>query len=129
MFGNEVFTPMIRFGIAITLIQNEQLFSLLLRSYGSNKIFDTLLITAVTDGDWANEFLIGAATIFTRRPIYVYSSTSHHESMNSIYNLDINNENNKPLTIAFHINHFVSLFPVSNCSTPPIPEARYFSQN
>lgn len=127
LFGSEAFSPMIRFALAITLIQNEQLFSFILSYYGSNIIFDTLLMSVCTDGRWANEFIIGASSILTSRPIYVYSLTTHGNQMNFIYNLDLDNENNCPLTIAFRVNHFVALLPRSSESKAPVPSDRYFN--
>jgi hypothetical protein len=127
LFGDETFSPMIRFALAVTLIQNEQLFSFLLPYYGSNIIFDTLLMSVCTNGQWANEFIIGASSILTTRPLYVYSITTHGNNMNFIYNLDLANENNSPLTIAYCINHFVALQPISSESQAPVPSERYFS--
>lgn len=127
LFGCETFTPLIRIGIVKTLLDNENLFSFLTRFYCSNKIFDSLLISASTDGDWADEFIVGAATLLISRPIFMYSISSTNRKMNYVYNLDISNENNAPLTMAFLNSHFTALLPSSDNLQPPKPKTKYFT--
>jgi hypothetical protein len=90
-------------------------------------VFNTLLISNSTLSNWANEFVVGAATVLTNRQIYMYSVTTHSQQMNFIYNLDLQNDDNLPLSIALHINHFVPLIPKSIDSTLPRPQNRYFA--
>lgn len=126
LFGNSDYFKVIRIGILFMLFDIEDKISEILVRRGYNKTIANIAYDLIKDRAWASDIIIGILSLLLKRPIYNYSINDFKKSMNFIFILDREYENNEPVTIALYNYHFVPLLRKQNNINAPVPLVRFF---
>jgi hypothetical protein len=112
LFGTERYFFLIKMCSIFILLKNHELFETYIRRTSYDKTYEEVILDSCIRNEYANIINIFSTSILLNRTIYCYCV--NEQNIPYGYKYKPNEAQNKPIFLAFYVNHFWSLVSIKN---------------